>query len=112
MINRYSNRQIVKNSQEMYEQMFQQRGLKFINQYETPTFIYPDIDSISKINLIKHIWKVGDKFYKLANTYYGDTKDWWIIAKFNNKPTESHIKIGDTILIPYPLQQIIDIMKG
>lgn len=112
MINRYLNREIMKNSSDLYEQVFQQKGVKFINQYETPTFIYPDSDNINKINAMEHIWKVGDRFYKLANQYYNDPKDWWIIAKFNNKPTESHVKIGDIILIPYPLQQVMNILKG
>mgnify|MGYP003344114216 CR=1 FL=1 len=36
---------------------------------------------------------------KLADEYYGDSRDWWIIAKYNLKPTEAHIQIGDIIEI-------------
>jgi hypothetical protein len=61
---------------------------------------------------VEHIWVVGDKFYKLADRYYGDSRDWWIIAKFNNKPTESHVKIGETLLIPTPVQEALNVMKG
>jgi nucleoid-associated protein YgaU len=112
MIERYLNRRILLNDKEMYEDVFFERSVKHINQYETPKFEFPNKDNISKISLQQHIWKTGDKYYKLASKYYGDPKDWWVIAKFNNKPTESHLKIGDIILIPTPLQQVLNIMKG
>jgi hypothetical protein len=112
MINRYIDREVLKNEEEMYRQMFLERNVKFINQYTTPTFIYPDSKNIRRLRLVEHIWVVGDKFYKLADRYYGDSKDWWIIAKFNNKPTESHVKIGEKLLIPTPIQEAINVMKG
>lgn len=105
MIQRYLNRTIFRNGSEMYQNVLFERGVKYINQYETPA--YPEItkEKISRITSIQHIWKVGDRFYKLANEYYGDPKDWWLIAQFNNKPTESHVTIGEVILIPTPLQE-------
>lgn len=112
MINRYLNRTIYKNNRNFYENVFLKRKIKFINQYETPEFYYPSKDQIKQIETIEHIWSVGDRYYKLAEEYYGDPRDWWIIAKFNNKPTEAHIKIGDVLLIPVPLQKIISIMRG
>jgi nucleoid-associated protein YgaU len=55
---------------------------------------------------------MGDKYYKLADAFYGDSRDWWVIAKFNQKPTESHVKIGDIILIPKPLSVILNYLRG
>ena len=104
MINRFSNRMTMLNNNTIYEDYFFQRGLKHINQYETPAFSALTKENVRNLQLKEHVWKTGDKFYKLANTYYGDSRDWWIIAKFNNKPTESHVKIGDVLLIPTPLQ--------
>jgi hypothetical protein len=112
MINRYANRQILKNGEEMYENTFLERNVKFINQYETPIFTYPDEKNIGRLTLNRHFWSVGDRYYKLAYQYYGDAKDWWVIAKFNNKPTESHVKIGDILYIPIPLQEVLNLMKG
>jgi len=111
MINRYLNRRIVLNDASMYEEYFFDRGLKFVNQYETPKFVYPDETTIRTITMIEHVWKVGDRYYKLAQRFYGNPREWWIIAKFNNKPTEAHVKYGETILIPTPLEQVLNIMK-
>lgn len=112
MINRYSNRRVLNNSLEMYDNTFLERNVKFINHYSTAKFIYPDESNISTITIVNHTWSLGDRFYKLAHKYYGDAKDWWVIAKFNNLPTESHVKLGDVILIPTPIEQVIQILKG
>jgi hypothetical protein len=32
---------------------------------------------------------------------------WWLIGWYNQKPTEAHFKIGDTVLIPLPLEEIL-----
>jgi nucleoid-associated protein YgaU len=102
----------MKNAKEQYEEHFRNRKVKYINQYETPTFVYPSVEQYGTIQTVSHIWTTGDKFYKLAHKYYGDSRDWWIIAKFNNKPTESHLNIGDILYIPTNLQQVIRLMRG
>lgn len=112
MFDRYSRREIMKNNLEMYKKLFMDRNVKFIRQYETPEFKTISASDISKLNIIEHYWAVGDRFYKLANKYYGDPTDWWIIAQFNNKPTDSHVKIGDKILIPTPIAKIIGLLRG
>lgn len=112
MINRYLNRRIFNNTSEMYESLFLKRNVKFINHYNTPLYQFPDENEIKTLKIIEHIWSVGDRFYKLADKYYGDPKDWWVIAKFNNTPTESHLRIGDIVLIPTPIQQVISVMRG
>ena len=43
----------------------------------------------------------------LAFDIYDDASLWWVIAKFNNKPTEGHLKLGDQVLIPLPLSQVL-----
>lgn len=112
MIDRYRNREILKNTVELYEDTFRRRGVKFVKQYSTPNFRFPTINDTNKFQTIKHVWKTGDKYYKLADQYYGDSRDWWIIAKYNLKPTESHIQIGDIIEIPIPLVTILNYMLG
>lgn len=112
MINRYANRQIFKNDYEEYENQFRERNLKFINQYSTPNYALITAAKLGRISLERYTWKAGDRFYKLAYEYYGDAEDWWVIAQFNGKPTESHIKIGETILIPTPIAEVVNILKG
>ena len=112
MIDRYDSRQIKKNTLDQYKKIFDDRNVNFIRHYITANFIFPSQDAYKKINTVTHIWKTGDRFYKLAYQYYGDPKDWWVIAKFNNKPTESHVKLGDVVYIPTPIHQVLNYMKG
>lgn len=51
----------------------------------------------------ERIYKMGDKLYKFAHEYYGDVDYWWVIAWYNNKPTDAHFKIGDVVYIPKQL---------
>jgi nucleoid-associated protein YgaU len=112
MINRYKNRKVYKNDLEAYKEVFRNRNVKFVNQFSTPKFEFPTAEEMANLNIVKHVWKEGDRYYKLAEKYYGDSRDWWIIAKFNQLPTESHIQVGDIINIPLPLNLILQYMVG
>ena len=54
-----------------------------------------------------HIYKAGDRLYKISYDYYGDTQFWWVIAWYNRLPTDFHIRIGDNLLIPRPLDKVL-----
>jgi hypothetical protein len=112
MIDRYLRREIMKNNLEMYQTLFKDRNVKYIRQYETPEYKSLNASDLSKLKIIEHYWAVGDRYYKLAYKYYGDSSDWWIIAQFNNKPTDAHVSIGDKILIPTPVAQVISLLRG
>lgn len=112
MINRYKNRRLFNNKSKTYEQVFKNRNVKHINHYSTPEFVLPSSADLSNIIINNHVWKEGDRYYKLAEQYYGDARDWWVIAKFNQLPTESHIQVGDIIRIPTPLNVVLQYMLG
>lgn len=112
MINRYEERQVVLNEKEMYTDLFNKRNVLFIRHYKSPTFTFPEKIDLARIQIIEHIWSVGDRFSKLANLYYGDPRDWWVIAKYNKKPTEAHIKNGDVISIPTPISEVLRVIRG
>ena len=99
------------NSSRRYQEYFKRRNLKFMEQYPTPTLNSIKEEDYDKITLVPHIWKTGDRFYKLAAEYYGDPAMWWIIAWFNYKPTESHVKIGEVIYITLSLEQTLNLLK-
>jgi|TARA_R110000851_G_scaffold285755_1_gene439506 nucleoid-associated protein YgaU len=80
---------------------------KLIRQYSTPTNIRLTAAQRRTITEVGHIWKTGDRYYKLAERYYGRPQYWWAIALYNNKPTEGHVKLGDTIVIPLPLEKYL-----
>jgi len=84
---------------------------KFVNteadgtrQYSTPSFKRMSATQRRSLNEIKHIWKTGDRYYKLADKYYGRPELWWAIALYNEKPTEAQINFGDTVRVPMPIE--------
>ena len=105
---RYKNQEIFLNVDEAYKRYLKKtRGDKEIRQYDTPTFKHPSSAETRKFNVINHIWGTGDRFFKLASEYYDDPTMWWVIALYNQKPTEFHIKIGDVLYIPTPLETVL-----
>jgi hypothetical protein len=94
MASRYEGNATFTNTLDLYRNVFRKRGVKQIEQYATQELEYP---------------KRGDHYYKLADFYYGDPTYWWVIAQFNQKPTEDQITFGDIIMIPTPLETILTI---
>jgi nucleoid-associated protein YgaU len=107
MADRYANRRLLKNDMEMYSKLFEDRGVNFISQYASAAFNYPNSNDIGNLQNIQHIWKTGDRYYKLASKYYGEPTYWWVIALYNKTPTEAHLRLGDVIDIPVPLETVL-----
>ena len=102
---KYSQETIINNDQ-TYDFLFDPRGVDFVEQYATKTFS-------KKIKLVKvraynHVWKQGDKLYKIAAKEYGNFRLWWVIALVNKISSEADLTYGDTIRIPTNHLQIID----
>ena len=66
MTSRYSNRRIIKNDVEEYENIFEDRGVNYIVQYDTKNLKYPTPGQIKNLTRVQHVWTVGDRYYKLA----------------------------------------------
>jgi nucleoid-associated protein YgaU len=80
-----------------------------INQFTTPAFKEIKAEAIVSMKREQIIWGTGDKYWKLAQKFYGDPKYWWVIAWYNQKPTEAHVELGDIIFVPLPLERILTI---
>lgn len=107
---RYFSRQTKTNEESMYSEMFEVRDVEFINHYESAEFNSDKTFSLSELDIEYYVWGSGDRIYKIAEQVYGDPSLWWIICQFNKRPTESHIKEGDTILIPHQLEKTLAYM--
>ena len=112
MGNRYNNKTIFRNQSESYESILEQRQVPYIRQYGTPQLESPGASGRADLLRIQHVWKVGDRFYKLALKHYNDAQYWWVIALYNSKPTEAHVKNGDVLLIPLPLDEVLQVISG
>ena len=104
---RYMRNEIFENDSETYRRYLKKRGIKKVIQYNTSKFRHPDIKDLENFDRINYIWKVGDRYYKLANEYYGDSTKWWVIALYNQKPTDCHLSAGDIVYVPHPLETVL-----
>jgi nucleoid-associated protein YgaU len=102
---RNKNRFVFRNNNIQYEEIIRRKKIASIGQYGTANIV--NLSSVKAIKTISHIWTTGDRYYKLAYRYYGNSSMWWIIALYNKKPTESHLKKGQRILIPTPINLVM-----
>ena len=109
---RYNNRLLFRNDNVTYETILEDRHVKFIRQYGTARIAAPTIAQRASLNSVSHIWKVGDRFWKLAIRFYNDPQYWWLIALYNQAPTESDLSVGNPIQIPLPLERALRIMRA
>jgi nucleoid-associated protein YgaU len=109
-MSRLNSRRIAKNRNEMYETMFEDRGVKEIEQFATPVLSNPSQEDIDRIPTTTHVWRNGDRFWFLASKFMGDQSLWWVIAKLNNKPTETHCSEGDEIKIPTNVAVALEVL--
>ncbi len=112
MSNRYNTRIVFQNQDESYESLLEERGVPYIRYYGTPTMRVPSVGQRMGLSRIRHVWAVGDRFYKLALQYYDDPQYWWVIALYNKVPTEAHLRIGDVLVIPLPLNEVLRATKS
>jgi len=105
---RNKKQDVIENDSEFYKELYKRRGLKRIAHYETPIFRHPTISQRASITSVGYIWAYGDRFYKLANQYYGDVRFWWVIAWWNGYPTEANVQTGDFLDIPLDINAALD----
>lgn len=111
MSGRYDNRIIFKNRSEIYEKTFRERDVKLIRHFNTPQYSFPTVEETQGLTSVQHIWVVGDRFFKLASYYYGIPEYWWVIAFYNQKPTEADVTLGDPIYVPLPLEKVVSYFR-
>lgn len=111
MSKRYDNKAPLENSEEIYQEAFEARGIKKVRQFSTANMRHPTVFERTKLERVGHVWSTGDRFYKLAHQYYGDSGYWWVIAWYNKKPTESHVELGEVIKIPLPLYKVLEFLR-
>ncbi len=108
-MSRYNKYRILNNSNEYYRKLRQMRNnLKSISQYETPILRHPTLSDRISIDSTQIVWTLGDRLYKLADTYYNDPELWWVIAWYNGRPTEADFFPGDLITIPLNVEDVIE----
>ena len=104
---RHGTEDLIENKEEIYEEFFEERGINKIVHYKTPRWTPLDSKARQQFSSIKHSWKLGDSWWRLANQYYEDPKLWWVLAWYNQMPTEAGIKQGQIIYVPQPINSVL-----
>ena len=102
-VDRYIGRRVLKNDAETYEDIVSDRGVPFVSHYKTPRLRHPTVAERQNLTRIRHVWKSGDRYWKLATENYGNPKYWWVIAWYNKKPVESIVSFLFIALVFYIL---------
>tara|TARA_R100000664_G_C2758770_1_gene147986 strand:+ start:1837 stop:2181 length:345 start_codon:yes stop_codon:yes gene_type:complete len=111
MPDRYQSRDtIVVDKADMFKQLKARRNLNSVTLFSTLALRPFRSEELEGIQFETRIWTTGDRFYKIANEYYGDPAYWWAIALANGKPTEQHLKLGDEIIIPIEIESFLNII--
>ena len=107
MKNRYTNTRLFNNTNVLFADEFEDRGVKYIRQYTTTP--YKELTEDQKGSLVakKVEWQNADRLDKIAAREYNNSEYWWIIARYNGKPTDAHFRPGDELLVPHPLTLIL-----
>ncbi len=79
-------------------------------QYGTPRLRNPSTVDRIAVNTTNYIWKYGDRYYNLAQQFYGVPEYWWVIAWWNARPSEADILPGDVITIPLDLETTLNVL--
>ena len=85
----------------------QRQRTSSFEQYATNSMTAITKDLVRNIPTDNYLWEYGDTYQKIAARYYDDPEMWWVIAWFNQKPAEFMLNVGDTILIPLELVDIL-----
>lgn len=110
-MSRYLKREKATNDKEQYDKLFEKRGIKRVVQYRSPSANYVTDEELARIECFNVSWYSGLSFEKLASEFYGDPKQWWVIAGFNRKPTESHVEMGEVIRVPKSLADALRVVS-
>ena len=103
-MSRYEQRVEHHNTSAFFRLMADANKKLFIKHFVSPKFNYPSDEELLNVGkYTSHLWKVGDSYEKLADQYYGIPTMWWLIAFYNQKPTEHSIAIGERLVIPLDL---------
>ena len=109
-INRYRGNELIINTDSQYKDLFKKRGISTAILFSFKKFKNLRYKDLTGVTIENYRWKSTDRFYKLSEQYYGDSVYWWIIAVFNNTPLETDVKVGQNLLIPTPLERILEIL--
>ena len=106
-MSRYNRTLRATNDTDKYKRVLEKRGVTKIEQYRTTTLKHYDTEQVPYIEII---YRDGDSFWKISSRHFGSPEHWYIIARFNNMPSEANLSVGDKIKIPVSLSLALQVV--
>jgi|TARA_R100001163_G_C5038844_1_gene177428 hypothetical protein len=108
---RYKGQKVLTNKLRFYKFLRKMRDNNgAIEHYATPYLKNPSVFERASVATTNHVWSYGDRYYNLSKQYYNSTTYWWVIAWWNARPTEGHVRPGDVIVIPLNLETALEVL--
>ena len=94
-----------------YDILLKKRNIREATEFYSTTILGdPNLFNPAVLEITTESWGFHTKMFRLAHKYYGDSQYYWVIGLFNQKPTDAHWSIGDTIYIPTPLEYVVELL--
>ncbi len=107
MFDRNENREILLNDHKLYNKLLKDRGLKSFRHLSRMRLNSMSPSDMKNITVVDYIYKTGDSLSKISFQYYGDTRFWWVLGWFNNKPIDNLFNVGDVVHVPFPIEEVM-----
>ena len=107
MPSRYVNKRVFKTIDSNTNKLLKSREIPSARILETFNIRPLSDEERKKFQTRTIVWQRRTRLFKLAYEFYGDPTLWWVIAWFNQRPTDADYSPGDQVLIPFPLEEVI-----
>lgn len=109
MQNRYLKTLKIINNTEQYSELFKEKKVNSITQYSS--FDFKKLKNIEDYNLdvTYHVVQPFERLYMISQKYYSAPEYGWLICYTNKISNELDIKIGDSLKIYLPLNNVLEL---
>jgi len=91
-----------------YDYLFENRDVKIVYMTAMNHMNAMTDAERSAVGTRQYSWRTSDRYWQVAERFYGDARLWFVIAYYNKAPTEFHLSNGQDILVPTNPNFILD----
>jgi len=83
-----------------YDYLFENRDVRVVYTIAMKQMNEMTDADRASISTRRYTWRTSDRYWQVAERFYGDPRMWFVIAYYNKAPTEFHLSNGQDILVP------------
>jgi nucleoid-associated protein YgaU len=92
----------------MYRKYFASNSQQYVQHHGRPDYSKIDDSFLEQLRTREYIWTNGDTFRKITERTYGKPDQWFLVALVNRKSSDTEVSIGDVILLPISLDEVME----